>query len=182
MNLPKAYWLKTTTILGIHSSGLAGWIGSTGCFFVGLTWVIYEVMLIRQLDCGWVIRWPHTWHLVPAVRRLVWSVLFCSEDVQFYFMDTHSAPSVLKTVFQESRTLKVPVAYTQNAHNVTSAPFLLIQVCYKASPRSGEPDCLDGRSRGAILQMHVRTEMGGILVISFANNPLQTELTFLRPC
>lgn len=111
-----------------------------------------------------------------------WSVLICSEDVQFYFMDTHSAPSGLKTVFQESRTLKVPVAHTQNAHNVTSAPFLLIQVCYKAIPRSGEPDSLDGRSRGAILQMHVHAEMGGILVISFANNPLQTELTFLRPC
>lgn len=76
MNLPKAYWLKTTAILCIHSSGLAGWIGSTGWFFVGLTWVIYVVMLIRQLDWGWVIRWPHIWQLVSAVRWLVCSDLF----------------------------------------------------------------------------------------------------------
>lgn len=95
---------------------------------------------------------------------------------------SHSASAGLEPAFQESRTLKAPVAQAQNAHSVTSAPFILILVCYQGSPGSREPDSPGRWCRGVVLQMHMYPEMGGILTTSFENSLLQRELTFLRPC
>lgn len=52
INRPKAYRLNTTTVLFIHSHGLAVWIGSAGWLFAGINRVIHMAVLIRQPDWG----------------------------------------------------------------------------------------------------------------------------------